>query len=373
MQAFASFRRWAGHEGYGPSEHESLIKSEPRDGSANGTSRPDGTPDCSDGSAQRLSNGIHATQRELVGLRPAKVIFRCTNTSCNDELTEAEEQVQLEQAAHLISEFCGTYPAVRVHPTEFELKCLWERCVALQPSAVSDALLEQFTCSDGIFEWQPCLRALCVVEHFLSAGGQGPQEVAASVLAELDDFLRHLAAEVPQCRSQAQRLLRRGSSPSQSQRGRQAATLCGARLPAKGPMQEACATDLLTTAAVPAFAGGNASRAQPGGTGAAFVPPLLPASILLAPRTCSRSMGISPLSPARGKATSPADSISTGVPEEEDAAAAGEHEEPEPVSTFGYHWLAKGAMASAIPQPKEPFPFVGQHMLHLKRLQEEGL
>eukprot|EP00930_Biecheleria_cincta_P070126 TRINITY_DN57779_c0_g1_i1.p1 TRINITY_DN57779_c0_g1~~TRINITY_DN57779_c0_g1_i1.p1 ORF type:complete len:278 (+),score=52.12 TRINITY_DN57779_c0_g1_i1:42-836(+) len=115
-------------------------------------------------------------------------------------------------AAWEVQQFCSTYPAMSVLPSPAELEDTWARCKKFQARSVATAIYDQLAhgWSRGERDWQPQLRALCLLE--LMRGQPGRAGAAGKALvAELSQLLEFLAREMPQFRSVACRLL--GTKP----------------------------------------------------------------------------------------------------------------------------------------------------------------
>lgn len=132
------------------------------------------------------------------------------------EMDEFEATSSLEAdhsaAAWEVKQFCSIYPAICVLPSPAELEDIWATCKNFQARSVAAAIYDQLAhgWSRGEQDWQPQLRALCLLE--LMRGQPGRAGAAGKALvAESSQLLEFLAAEMPQFRSVACRLL--GTKP----------------------------------------------------------------------------------------------------------------------------------------------------------------
>ncbi|CAE8587104.1 unnamed protein product [Polarella glacialis] len=124
---------------------------------------------------------------------------------------ELEPEVEVSpgeqaEASRVISRFCEEYPATRIAPNLDELSHCWSQCASLAPTAVSEAIHEQLGWASGGTDWQPRLRTLLLLEYMRRQEGTAC-EVVNGVLTESAELLHYMAAELPQCRAAAYRLL----------------------------------------------------------------------------------------------------------------------------------------------------------------------
>jgi len=108
---------------------------------------------------------------------------------------------QNAEAVRLVAKFCSMQSlGAPVEPTADELELLWCRCEGLDLSLMSAALADQLTPAGGrANSWQPCFRALCVLEHWYAKGGAA-KEAAEGVHAVAGSMLSSLFSQVPECR-----------------------------------------------------------------------------------------------------------------------------------------------------------------------------
>jgi len=108
---------------------------------------------------------------------------------------------QNAEAVRLVAKFCSMQPfGAPIGPTAEELELLWCRCEGLDLSLMSAALADQLTpAGDGANSWQPCFRALCVLEHWYAKGGAA-KEAAEGVHAVAGSMLSSLFSQAPECR-----------------------------------------------------------------------------------------------------------------------------------------------------------------------------
>eukprot|EP00440_Ansanella_granifera_P029173 gb/GFBE01031685.1/.p1 GENE.gb/GFBE01031685.1/~~gb/GFBE01031685.1/.p1 ORF type:complete len:454 (+),score=104.95 gb/GFBE01031685.1/:1-1362(+) len=128
------------------------------------------------------------------------------------KLTKRAQQHR-DEAASIIEDFCQVYPAARVEPTEDEITELWERCAYFRPNFLAAAISEQLSLRDGEMEWQPRLRALCVLEYCYLEQSKAPRSVGLQVCEEFRGLLEYLAKDVKQCSAKAKQVLHLNSLP----------------------------------------------------------------------------------------------------------------------------------------------------------------
>lgn len=112
---------------------------------------------------------------------------------------------QKAEATQVVTEFCETYPALRVVPNEMDLDVFWAKCSVLQPKPIADAIYDQLSFSGGDNDWQPRLRALYAIEHLHGKGGVG-KEITRVVMHSAKGLLQHLS-EIPQCTIKANQVI----------------------------------------------------------------------------------------------------------------------------------------------------------------------
>ncbi|CAE7369029.1 unnamed protein product [Symbiodinium sp. CCMP2456] len=111
-----------------------------------------------------------------------------------------QQQIESEQA---IARFSQTCHATRVAPSRTELEEVWAACRGLSACHVAACLVAEIT---GAEDWRPRLRMLHLLE-FLHRQGGAAAIVADETLSEIEELLRFLSKEVPQCRAIACHLL----------------------------------------------------------------------------------------------------------------------------------------------------------------------
>jgi hypothetical protein len=142
-------------------------------------------------------------------LREPGVVLRAKSKRCKPTSHGSKtrrSRIVSSTGADLIAAFCDNCPATRVEPAASELQALAEACTHASCSGLVSAFREQLSWSSGRSEWQPRARALRALEYFNAQNGP-TRIVAQKTVRESGDILRHLAAEVPQCRDRAARLL----------------------------------------------------------------------------------------------------------------------------------------------------------------------
>jgi len=111
-----------------------------------------------------------------------------------------QQQIESEQA---IARFSQTCHATRVAPSRTELEEVWAACRGLAACHVAACLVAEITEAE---DWRPRLRMLHLVEYLHRQGGAAAV-VADETLSEIEELLRFLSKEVPQCRAIACHLL----------------------------------------------------------------------------------------------------------------------------------------------------------------------
>jgi len=136
-------------------------------------------------------------------------------TSEPSDGAEARERQQIEvyrsKAAWEVRKFCNKYSAKLIEPTSSELTDVSAACAEFPPAAVTAGIYDQLASwgFGGDLDWQPRLRALCLLEYMLSQPGLAHQAASAAV-DDLRQLLQFMSAEVPQCKGVACRLLTEG-------------------------------------------------------------------------------------------------------------------------------------------------------------------
>lgn len=119
----------------------------------------------------------------------------------------ADSQDEISEADRLVANFCDAVPAMRVLPTEQECDQLWKECADIPEAQISLAFCNQLSQGTLLEAWPAQIRALRALAYLLDRGGKG-RRVASSVMASSGGaFVRHLAAEVPECRNDAAYLM----------------------------------------------------------------------------------------------------------------------------------------------------------------------
>lgn len=143
----------------------------------------------------------------------AKVAALLSGTKTEDsEAAAASLEADRSAAAWEVKQFCKIYPATSVLPSPAELQDMWAACRKFHARSVASAIYDQLAhgWSCGEQDWQPQLRALCLLELMREQSGRAGA-AGNALVAELSQLLRFLAAEMPQLRSVACRLL--GTKP----------------------------------------------------------------------------------------------------------------------------------------------------------------
>eukprot|EP00931_Biecheleriopsis_adriatica_P123040 TRINITY_DN9809_c0_g1_i1.p1 TRINITY_DN9809_c0_g1~~TRINITY_DN9809_c0_g1_i1.p1 ORF type:complete len:435 (-),score=106.42 TRINITY_DN9809_c0_g1_i1:63-1289(-) len=122
-------------------------------------------------------------------------------------------QRSLQEAEHIIGEFCQVYPAARAEPTEEETQALWERLMYFKANFIAASISDQLSLRDGEIEWQRCLRALCLLEYCFREESPGSWKAAVQVCDDSEDMLRYLASDVNQCSAKAKQVLQKRAQP----------------------------------------------------------------------------------------------------------------------------------------------------------------
>lgn len=138
--------------------------------------------------------------------------------SLTSEPSDGSEERELKQAelhrakaAWEVHKFCNNYATMVIEPTENELRDMWATCAGFPPAAVTTCIYDQLASwgRSGDLDWQPRLRALCLLEHMLQQPGP-THGTACAAVDDLRQLLRFLSAEVPQCKGVACRLVAEG-------------------------------------------------------------------------------------------------------------------------------------------------------------------
>lgn len=158
---------------------------------------------CSDHSASPVSSKFDFSRPAFLTMLSDVISGKSKEEQ--DEVTPEMPGAEAAEIDPLVAEFCSVYPASRVEPTPAELSALLAFSSSADPR-VSRAIYEQLTWADGNTDWQPRLRALCVLEYFYCHGDLG-KDVSNSILADAEPLLRFLASAVPQCQERATRVL----------------------------------------------------------------------------------------------------------------------------------------------------------------------
>lgn len=120
------------------------------------------------------------------------------------------------RAARLVSDFCERYPALGVEPAPEALEEFAQSCSPLPRSALARAFHEQLSWASGDMEWQPRLRALFALEYLGGQESRLSRTLVKKVVGDAEEILRHLQAEVPQCREKAKQVLNLSRLPIHS-------------------------------------------------------------------------------------------------------------------------------------------------------------
>jgi len=118
----------------------------------------------------------------------------------------------IEEAGVIIAEFCQEFHAARVEPTTAEMSALWDRCSTFKSRHISAALGEQLSLQSGT-DWQPRLRALCLLEQCFEEDSGAPQMVAIKAFEDNEEVLKYLASNVPACADKAKKILKLCAAP----------------------------------------------------------------------------------------------------------------------------------------------------------------
>lgn len=136
-------------------------------------------------------------------------------TSEPSDGAEAREMQQMEvyrsKAAWEVRKFCNKYSAKLIEPTQSELTDISATGAEFPPAAVTAGIYDQLASwgFGGDLDWQPRLRALCLLEYMLGQPGLAHRAASAAV-DDLRQLLQFMSAEVPQCKGVACRLLTDG-------------------------------------------------------------------------------------------------------------------------------------------------------------------
>merc|ERR1712083_1063011 len=87
-------------------------------------------------------------------------------------------------------------------PTNAELECLWAKCSAFPPTAMSSAISCHLAETANTHEWQSQQRALRILS-FLFSKGEAGKSIVNGVMAQAGDLVHHLATHMPDCRDDA--------------------------------------------------------------------------------------------------------------------------------------------------------------------------
>ncbi|CAK9043700.1 unnamed protein product [Durusdinium trenchii] len=118
----------------------------------------------------------------------------------------------IDEVTEIIASFCQEFHPARVEPTVEEMAALWERCYGFKSAHLSAALVEQLSLQNGV-EWQPRLRALCLLGQCFDENSKAPRLVAIKVHDKAEEVIKYLANQVSQCAEKARQVLELCASP----------------------------------------------------------------------------------------------------------------------------------------------------------------
>jgi len=114
------------------------------------------------------------------------------------------------EAARIFATFCEEVPVARVLPTEAELEALWSRCAKFRPTVIAKALSAQFSRllepALDVYAWHSHARALQALIFFYGKGKAG-RLVGDAAMEQSSELVHHLARDMPECADAAARAL----------------------------------------------------------------------------------------------------------------------------------------------------------------------
>lgn len=119
----------------------------------------------------------------------------------------------MDEAGEIVASFCEEFHPARVEPTADEMAAFWDRCYGFKSAHLSAAIVDQLSLQNGA-EWQPRLRALCLLEQCFDENSKAPRLVAMKVFDESEEVLQYLASQVTQCADKANQVLRKCAAPA---------------------------------------------------------------------------------------------------------------------------------------------------------------
>lgn len=119
----------------------------------------------------------------------------------------------MDEAGEIVASFCEEFHPARVEPTADEMAAFWDRCYGFKSAHLSAAIVDQLSLQNRA-EWQPRLRALCLLEQCFDENSKAPRLVAMKVFDESEEVLQYLASQVTQCADKANQVLRKCAAPA---------------------------------------------------------------------------------------------------------------------------------------------------------------
>eukprot|EP00440_Ansanella_granifera_P041488 gb/GFBE01044993.1/.p1 GENE.gb/GFBE01044993.1/~~gb/GFBE01044993.1/.p1 ORF type:complete len:323 (+),score=65.33 gb/GFBE01044993.1/:1-969(+) len=175
------------------------------------------------GSAMQLMLDAFPEIEQVTSYVSEKVATLTGNASADNDDSLLPPEAQRAAAGWEVRRFCESYSSTCIEPTEAELQEMSRTIDTFSPEAATCAIYDQLASwgRGGDLDWQPRLRVLLLWEHLLcqpTAMGTA----ASTMVFDLQQLLRFLSEEVPQCKNAAQRLLNHcnPSQPSGLGRGR---------------------------------------------------------------------------------------------------------------------------------------------------------